>query len=170
MPVLRAQYRQKPAAFRHFIHPQRPSHNKTGKLRTSLLTGAFLCLCSTAASHRVSESRSWCNANIHLLCQRGQADESRSHSGRHRGNIISCTNWNGCMQSHWLSYRVLKPLVYSSWEVAHTMPRVFHFKVFNTSAGLTSYEEPVITLPARFWIFCNLSFSCLLHVSHRGEQ
>ena len=28
--------------------------------------------------------------------------------------------------------------------------RVFHFKLFNTSADLTSYEEPVITLPARF--------------------
>ena len=29
--------------------------------------------------------------------------------------------------------------------------RVFHFnRLFNTSADLTSYEEPVITLPARF--------------------
>ena len=48
--------------------------------------------------------------------------------------------------------------------------RVFHFKLFSTSADLTSYEEPVITLPALFWIFCNLSFSCLPHVSDRGEQ
>ena len=28
--------------------------------------------------------------------------------------------------------------------------RVFHFKLFNTFVDLTSYEEPVITLPARF--------------------
>ena len=28
--------------------------------------------------------------------------------------------------------------------------RVFHFNLFNTSADLTSYEEPVIALPARF--------------------
>ena len=34
--------------------------------------------------------------------------------------------------------------------------RVFHFKLFNTSTDLTSYEEPVITLSARFGIFCNL--------------
>ena len=46
----------------------------------------------------------------------------------------------------------------------------FPFKLFNTSADLTSYEEPVITLSARFLNLCKLSFSCLPHVSHRGEQ
>jgi len=48
----------------------------------------FLCLCSTTASHRVSESRSWCNANIHVLCQWRQAGESWSHGRKHRGNVL----------------------------------------------------------------------------------
>lgn len=48
----------------------------------------FLCLCSTTASHRVSEGRSWCHANIHVLCQRRQVGESWSHGRKHRGNIL----------------------------------------------------------------------------------
>ena len=46
------------------------------------------------------------------------------------------------------SLRILYTRVAFVWK--RLVSRVFHFKVFNTSADLTSYEEPVITLPARF--------------------
>jgi len=44
------------------------------------------------------------------------------------------------------SLRILYIRVAFVWK--RLVSRVFHFKLFYTSADLTSYEEPVITLPA----------------------
>ena len=66
---------------------------------------AFLCrlnfsiFCSATASQRVSEGRSWCDANIYVLCQRGQVGKSRSHSGKDWGkhdHVIFYDPPNGC--------------------------------------------------------------------------
>ena len=46
------------------------------------------------------------------------------------------------------SLRILFTRVAFVWKCL--VSRVFQFKLFNTSTDLTSYEEPVITLPARF--------------------
>ena len=46
------------------------------------------------------------------------------------------------------SLRILYMRVAFVWK--RLVSRVFHFKLFNASTDLTSYEEPVITLPARF--------------------
>ena len=66
------------------------------------------------------------------------------------------------------SLRILYIRVAFVWK--RLVSRVFHFKTFNTSADRTSYEEPVMPFPLDFEFICNLSFSCLPHVSHRGEQ
>ena len=46
------------------------------------------------------------------------------------------------------SLRILYVRVAFVWK--RLVSRVFHFKLFNTPAYLTSYEEPVIALPAQF--------------------
>ena len=46
------------------------------------------------------------------------------------------------------SLRILYVRVAFVWKCL--VSRVYHFKLFNTSVDLTSYEEPVMTLPARF--------------------
>ena len=49
--------------------------------------------------------------------------------------------------------------------------RVFHFKLFNTSADVTSYEEPVITLPAILNYVGDTEVDrAVLHLSNRVDK
>lgn len=82
-------YRPSPVTQRNCVTNQSPAWRNNRKVTRHLpLQCEFLCLCSTTAAHRVSEGRSWCHANIHVLCQRRQVGESWSHGRKHRGNIL----------------------------------------------------------------------------------
>ena len=60
--------------------------------------------------------------------------------------LLSCGGGGGGKRDR--SLRILYIRVAFVWK--RLVSRVFCFKLFNTSSDLTSYEELVITLPARF--------------------
>ena len=73
---------------------------------------------------------------------------------------------NGGQINHWL--RILYVGVVFICE--RLVSRFFHFKLSSTSTNLMSYEAPVMTLPARFWIFCTLSSVAFHKYPIRGNS
>ena len=78
----------------------------------------------------------------------------------------------GVLKRNYLSLKYTHIQINESERSSRGQRGKFAFKFGKRRCDAISYEEPVMTLPARFWIFYNLSFSCFPQVSHlvRGNS